>query len=127
MRRSSCVILVILVVAFSAGCSVKYKAIGSFDDYNEVFVGDVDHNILAGTGRIVAETKNSKIKCEGDSVVTYIPPMALGCELWATVAASCIAPMLWPSSWAKVAGVQKYVRLPTCCEPSETAAKPADA
>jgi S1-C subfamily serine protease len=70
---------VTLLLGTLFGCSVKYKAIGSFDDYNEVFVGTVDHNLLAGSAQIIAETKNSKIKCEGQSYVTYIPPFAMGC------------------------------------------------
>ena len=62
-----------------SGCSVKYKVVGGFDDYNEVFIGNVDHNLLAGTGHIEATGQQSKMKCTGDSYVTYIPPASLGC------------------------------------------------
>jgi len=79
MQTLKMVALLSLTALSLAGCSVKYKAVGSFDDYNEVFVGDVDHNLLAGSAYIVAETKNSKIKCEGQSYVTHIPPLSLGC------------------------------------------------
>lgn len=79
MRILRTTIFLSLATVLLAGCSVKYKAIGSFDDYNEVFIGDVDHNLLTGSAYIVAETKNSKIKCEGQSYVTYIPPFSLGC------------------------------------------------
>ncbi len=79
MRKLRPTFFLSLAAVLLAGCSVKYKAIGSFDDYNEVFLGDVDHNLLAGSAYIVAETKNSKIKCEGQSYVTYIPPFSLGC------------------------------------------------
>ncbi len=79
MRTLKTAALLLIAALFLAGCSVKYKAIGSFDDYNEVFLGEVDHNLLAGSAYIVAETKNSKIKCEGQSYVTYIPPLSLGC------------------------------------------------
>ena len=79
MRTLRTIIFLSWATVLFAGCSVKYKAIGSFDDYNEVFIGDVDHNLLAGSAYIVAETKHSKIKCEGQSYVTYIPPFSLGC------------------------------------------------
>ena len=70
---------VLVALSFLCSCSVKYKVVGSFDDYNEVFAGDVDANLLTGHGHIVAVGKNSKIKCEGESYVTYIPPLSLGC------------------------------------------------
>lgn len=79
MQKIKTMAMLSLFALLMSGCSVKYKAVGSFDDYNEVFVGDVDHNLLAGSAYIVAETKNSKIKCEGQSYVTYIPPFSLGC------------------------------------------------
>jgi len=69
----------VAILLISSGCSVKYKMVGSFDDYNEVFIGDVDHNLLAGTGHIVAVGQQSKMTCAGDSYVTYIPPASLGC------------------------------------------------
>ena len=70
-------ILVVLALGILQGC-IKYKVVGSFDDYNEVVMGDIDANLLSGTGHIVAEGKNFGIKCEGDSYVTYIPP-SLSC------------------------------------------------
>jgi S1-C subfamily serine protease len=79
MQRLRISALISLVTITLAGCSVQYKAVGSFDDYNEVFVGHVDHNVLTGSAFIAAETKNSRIRCEGQSYVTYIPPLSLGC------------------------------------------------
>ncbi len=79
MRTLKIVAMLSLTVFLLAGCSAKYKAVGSFNDYNEVFVGEVDHNLLTGSAYIIAETKNSKIKCEGQSYVTHIPPFSLGC------------------------------------------------
>jgi len=78
MQKIKAIVFIPLLALFTSGCAVTYKAVGSFDNYNEVFVGTVEANLLSGTGRIVAETKNSKIKCEGQSYVTYIPP-SLGC------------------------------------------------
>lgn len=79
MRKLRITTWMLLAALSSAGCSVKYKAVGSFDDYNEVFIGDVVGDPMSGTGYIVAETQNSKIKCEGQSHLTYVPPLSLGC------------------------------------------------
>jgi len=84
MRLANIGLTVRLVVFISAsllvtGCSIKYKAVGSFDDYNEAFIGHVNHNLLTGSARIVTEAINSDIKCEGYSYVTYMPPMSFGC------------------------------------------------
>jgi S1-C subfamily serine protease len=78
MTKTKVACLLAATLLLSA-CSIKYKAVGSFDNYNEVFVGEVDHNLLSGSAYITAETKNSKIRCEGQSYVTYMPPFALGC------------------------------------------------
>lgn len=79
MQMLRTTISLLLLVMGLAGCSVKYKAVGSFDDYNEVFVGEIDHDLLAGSAYIVAETKNSKIRCEGQSYVTHKPAFSFGC------------------------------------------------
>ncbi len=79
MKRIIIVAIGFGIFIFITGCSVKYKVVGAFDDYNEVFVGNVDHNLLAGTGHIKAVGQKTKISCTGDSYVTYIPPFSLGC------------------------------------------------
>lgn len=61
---------------FLAGCSVRYPVVGSFNDYNEVFYGAVDSDLLAGTSYIHVEGEISKMKCTGGSRVTYIPPIS---------------------------------------------------
>ena len=32
----------------STGCSINYKVAGSFENANEVFRGDINHNLLFG-------------------------------------------------------------------------------
>lgn len=54
-----------------AGCA-QYKVVGAFDDYNEIFVGDVQHNLLVGRAHIVAKGEVTGLVCEGDSHVTSI-------------------------------------------------------
>ncbi|MBJ85584.1 MAG: hypothetical protein CMJ11_05155 [Pelagibacterales bacterium] len=57
----------------------QYKVIGKFHKYDEVFIGDVNHNLLAGVGEIKAKGENSGIICSGSSYVTYKPLFAIGC------------------------------------------------
>jgi S1-C subfamily serine protease len=78
MRRLVALLIVLISVGLLS-CTAKYKVVGCFDDYNEVFIGDVTSNLLTGTGHVVAVGKNSKMVCEGDSVVTYIPRGSVGC------------------------------------------------
>lgn len=54
-----------------AGCA-QYKVVGAFDDYNEIFVGDVQHNLLVGHAHIVAKGEVTGLVCEGESHVTSI-------------------------------------------------------
>lgn len=77
MQKLQIVSLAALTALSLSGCSVKYKAVGSFDDYNGVFVGDVVGDPMTGTGHIVAESPNAKIRCEGRSHTTYRP--SFGC------------------------------------------------
>jgi S1-C subfamily serine protease len=69
-----------LAITMLAGCSVKYKAVGAFDNFNEVFIGEVDHNLMGGGATFFVETKNANIKCDGIAYrPDYIPPMSLTC------------------------------------------------
>ena len=70
MRRA---IIAIAVILFVASCTAKYPVVGSFDDYNEVFLGEVNANLMSGTSVIKVTAKNSGIQCSGGSRVTYIP------------------------------------------------------
>lgn len=78
MKKIKASAWVVLTAVFVAGCSVKYKAVGKFDDYNEVLIGDVTGDPMTGTGYISGEAKNSGIKCDGRSHTTHKPP-SLGC------------------------------------------------
>lgn len=57
-------------ILFITGCTTTYKAVGSFNDYNETFIGEVSHNLMGGGATFVVETQNSKIRCDG---VAYKP------------------------------------------------------
>lgn len=48
------------------GCVAKYKAVGSFDSYNEVFIGNVESYPLSGGGGVFTlQGKNSGLTCSG--------------------------------------------------------------
>jgi len=74
-------LLIILPIIFS-GCAT-YKVVGKFENYDEIFIGDIDHNLLAGKGAIEATAQKSGIKCTGVSYVTYVPlhsALGFGCS-----------------------------------------------
>lgn len=79
MQRWTLVLGLCLFAILSSGCSIKYKAVAVFDDSREVFIGDLDHNLLSGRAQILASSTSTKTVCRGYSYVTYIPPFSLGC------------------------------------------------
>ena len=52
----------------------KSYVVGAFLDFNEVFKGTILNDAAAGEATIAVDTKISKVRCEGKSWVTYIPP-----------------------------------------------------
>lgn len=58
------------------GC-VSYKAIGVFQDYNEVLYGTVKANLLVGGSNFSLKGENSGLTCDGSTNVTYIPPFGV--------------------------------------------------
>ncbi len=61
-------------------CTTSYKLAGKFDNFNEVFVGDLNHDVFAGVAKITAQTERSGIVCNGGSKVKYIPPFSFNCR-----------------------------------------------
>jgi len=66
-----CFLLIFIII--TTGCVASYKAVGYSEDYNEVFVGEVNANLLSGSGTFKLEGQITGIKCEGASTVTYTP------------------------------------------------------
>jgi S1-C subfamily serine protease len=75
MSKTHLLIAALVTSATLCGCFANYQVVGRFDHYDEVFIGTVRHNLMTGSGHIIARTKDSEITCEGDSYVTYIPPL----------------------------------------------------
>ena len=66
----------LILIILSTGCAVhypKFPAVASFNDYNEVFKGYVVLNPRTATSYIEAEGQVTKIKCSGNSRITYRP------------------------------------------------------
>lgn len=53
-----------IILIFLTGC-VSYKAVGKFENYNEVFVGNVNANLMTGGGKFDITAVNSNINCSG--------------------------------------------------------------
>lgn len=79
MKRGSVISFVVLSSLFILACTVTYKVAGKFSSHNEVFVGDIVHDLISGTANIRTKGEVTGITCEGDSYVTYIPPYSIGC------------------------------------------------
>lgn len=65
--------LAFLLCMLGEGCTATYPVVGSFDDYNEVFLGKVNANLMNGTSSIDVQAKNSGAQCKGGSRVLHIP------------------------------------------------------
>lgn len=70
------VLLISIILVLSIGCTVKYPVVGSFSNYNEVYKGQVDSNLLTGASHIEVNGQITNAKCFGGSTVTYIPPIS---------------------------------------------------
>lgn len=61
-----------LVLALVA-CTATYPVVGKFSDHNEVFLGQVNNDLMTGRAFIEATGKNTGVRCRGVSRVVYIP------------------------------------------------------
>jgi hypothetical protein len=62
-----------IAAAAAAGCTTSYPVVGSFDNYNEVFRGEVHANPAVGESFIEVKGKNSGVKCIGGSRIIHVP------------------------------------------------------
>jgi hypothetical protein len=68
----------LMVITAITGCTIKnYKVIGYFENYNEIFVGEVNFDLIASRGNFTVEGKVSNIKCEGEITLVHIPQVSL--------------------------------------------------
>ncbi len=51
-----------------------FPFVGKYDDYNETITGEVRFDYNRGVSYITAQTRESKLRCEGVSRVTYVLP-----------------------------------------------------
>jgi len=72
-RRFVAVVCVISAATLLGACTVTYPVVAQFDDYNEVMVGTVVHNLSNGTALIEAKGEKSGLRCTGTSRVVHVP------------------------------------------------------
>ena len=63
----------LVLLCFVSACTTTYPVVGSIDNYNEVFLGEINHDLMAGKAFIEIEAKTTGIRCTGGSRVEYIP------------------------------------------------------
>jgi hypothetical protein len=73
------VIAFLSVLFFLTGC-VSYKAVGKFENYNEVFVGNVNANLMTGGGKFDITAVNSNVNCNGVASPPDKIPFNLDCS-----------------------------------------------
>lgn len=78
-RQARLAALALLACLLLPGCAVRYQVAGGFDNANEVFRGDIRHDLVAGVAEVVATGEQSGIVCRGHSYITHEPPLAIGC------------------------------------------------
>jgi len=62
-----------------SGCA-NYKAVGKLDNYNEVMVGNVEHNLVEGGSTFEMTTIVGNGQCKGFTTPADIVPDFLSCE-----------------------------------------------
>ena len=67
------ILLIIFFGLILTNCTVKYKVVGKYEEFNEVFIGTVNSDLMSGTAVIEVETVPSKMKCSGNSRINFIP------------------------------------------------------
>ena len=68
MKKS---LLILLLIPLLSGCTANI--VGKFDNYNEIFSGTTDIDVMTGEGTVYVKSTPSNITCEGDRWITYIP------------------------------------------------------
>src|SRR3546814_16613805 len=63
----------VLLAGWLASCTASYPVVGAFDDYDEVFIGTVDHDLIRGRAFIEVKAENSGMVCKGGSRVVHVP------------------------------------------------------
>lgn len=62
------------VVTFAlVACTTTYPVVGKFSDHNEVFLGQVNNDLMTGRAFIEAKGKNTGVRCRGVSRVIHVP------------------------------------------------------
>ena len=72
-------LIVAMQFIFISGCTVTYKAVGTYDNFNEVLLGTVNADLMTGGGEFEMEGKNTKIRCNGRSNPPHYVPSSLSC------------------------------------------------
>lgn len=72
-------IIITIVLMLLTGC-VSYKAVGKFENYNEVFVGNINANLMTGGGKFEITAVNSNVSCNGVASPPDKIPFNLDCS-----------------------------------------------
>jgi S1-C subfamily serine protease len=73
MHGSKTLLALAALAALLVACTTTYPLVGKFSDHNEVFLGQVNNDLMTGRALITAKGKNTGVNCRGVSMVVHIP------------------------------------------------------
>jgi len=78
MVKQAFKVLFIFVLPFG-GCVADYRVVGGFEEFNEVFAGNLSHNSTTGRGAVTLQSQSSHLFCQG---ATYedVSAIQIGCK-----------------------------------------------
>jgi len=79
-HRLTWVLYIFAVLSALQGCSTTHKAVASFDDFNEVMLGDENYNGLTGEAVFSFKGKNTQLICQGVASKLDVTPNTLTCK-----------------------------------------------
>jgi len=78
MKKIKCALLVLIALFGISGC-VSYKAVGKFDNNEEFWIGNVNHNLMMGGGKYEFTGVSSNVNCSGIAASPDKIPLSLNC------------------------------------------------
>jgi len=79
-RRMIMALFIFSVLSTLQGCSTTYKAVATFDDFNEVMLGEENYNRLTGEAVFSFKGKKTQLSCQGVASKLDVVPNTLTCK-----------------------------------------------
>ncbi len=71
MKKIMFTLLILGMIPLLTGCTAN--VVGKFDNYDEIFTGTLDIDVMSGQGIMKIKSTPNNITCKGTRWITYIP------------------------------------------------------